>query len=232
MLEIKDLYASYGKLEILKGVNMKVKKGEIVALIGPNGAGKSTVLKSVFGIVPKRKGIVIFKGENIIKRKPNEIVSKGISFVPQGRIVFPSLTVLENLEMGAYIRKDDYSKDLEHVFSLFPILKERKKQKASLLSGGQQQMVALGRALMLNPELILLDEPSLGLDPKTMNLIFEKIKEINKQGTTLLIVEQNAHKVLQIADRGYVLDLGKERLEGKGKDLLKDKRVQKLYLGW
>jgi len=232
ILEIKNLEAAYGKLEILHGVNMKVYPGEIVSIIGPNGAGKSTALKSVFGLLKQRKGEIIFDGKNIMKLRPEQIVREGITFVPQGRSVFPSLTVLENLKLGAYIRTDDITMDIEAVFRKFPRLKERQDQKAGLLSGGEQQMVSIGRALMVKPKLILLDEPSLGLSPKMKQLIFEKIVEINKaDGVSVLVVEQNARLSLKLSDRAYVLELGRNKLEGKGTDLLHDEKVKHLYLG-
>ena len=231
MLEIQNLESWYDKVQILHGVNMVVEHGEVVSIIGPNGAGKSTVLKNVFGLIRKRKGTILFNGKDITKMQPNGIVKNGISYVPQGRSVFPSLTVLENLEMGAYIRNDKITKDIEYVFEKFPVLRERKDHKAGLLSGGEQQMVAIGRALMLEPKLMLLDEPSLGLSPKVKADIFKKIKEINKSGVTILIVEQNARMSLNMSDRAYVLELGRNKLEGAAADLAKDKRVQHLYLG-
>ncbi len=232
ILDIQNLDASYGKLQILHGVHLKVYTGEIVSIIGPNGAGKSTLLKSVFGLIRQRCGEIMFQGKNIMPLRPEQIVRKGITFVPQGRSVFPSLTVLENLKLGAYIRKDDLSADLKKVFEKFPRLRERQHQKAGLLSGGEQQMLAIGRALMVKPKLILLDEPSLGLSPKTKQLIFEKIVEINKaDGVSVLVVEQNARLSLKLSDRAYVLELGKNKLEGRGKDLLHDEKVGHLYLG-
>lgn len=231
MLKITGLDAWYGKIQILHKVNVEVKDGEIVSIIGPNGAGKSTLLKSIFGLVGKRAGKIIFKGKDLSKTSISNIVRKGICYVPQGRSVFPSLTVKENLEMGGITRKAGVKKQLNQIFGKFPILKERKNQKAGLLSGGEQQMLALGRALMLNPKLLLLDEPSLGLSPKIKQQIFEKILEINRDGIAVLIVEQNARLSLKMSDRAYVLETGRNKLHGKGKDLLKDKRVQKLYLG-
>ncbi len=231
ILQIQDLESWYGKTQILNSINIHVNKKEIVSIIGPNGAGKSTVLKNVFGIVAKRKGSILFENKNIIKMKPNEIVKIGISYVPQGRSVFPTLTVQENLQLGAFIRKDAIESDLNKIYEKFPILEERKNQKAGLLSGGEQQMVAIGRALMLKPKLMLLDEPSLGLSPKIKKEIFEKIKEIRDSGVTILLVEQNARMALEMSDRAYVLETGRNKLEGTGKELLKDKRVQHLYLG-
>jgi len=228
LLELKDVHAHYGKIKVLRGVNIKVKEGQIVALIGPNGAGKSTVLKSIFGLVPKVTGFILYDGKSILNNKPSEMINLGIGFVPQGRCVFPNLTVKENLELGAYILKGDLTKDLISVYQSFPILKHKENTRACLLSGGEQQMLAIGRALITKPKLVLLDEPSLGLAPKVSDFIFDKIQKLK---TTFLIVEQNAHKALKIADHAYVLDLGKEQFEGTGKSLLKDKRVNKLYLG-
>ncbi len=231
MLSIKNLHAGYNGLKVLKGIDVHVKPNEIVALIGPNGAGKSTVLKNVFGLVKKRKGEITFNHKNIINMQPDEIVKLGINYVQQGRSVFPSLTVHENIQLGAYIRKDNIENDLQEIYEKFPHLKERKNQKAGLLSGGEQQMVAIGRAMMLKPKVMLLDEPSLGLSPKIKKLIFDKIIEINKEGVSIIVVEQNARLSLEKSDRAYVLETGSNKLEGKGKDLLKDERVQKLYLG-
>ena len=233
ILEIKELEAGYGKLQILHGINLHVNEKEIVAIIGPNGAGKSTVLKSIMSLVNKSKGTIEFNTKHITKHKTHKIVQEGISLVPQGRIVFQSLTVQENLEMGGFLIKDknELKKRIEELYEFFPILKTKKNQKASFLSGGQQQMVSIARSLILRPKLLLMDEPSLGLAPKTIHEVFEKIKEIkNKLGTTILIVEQNAHKALEICDRCYVLDQGKVALEGTSK-LAKDPRVKKLYLG-
>lgn len=231
LLQIQNLESWYDKLQILNGINIHVNKGEIVSIIGPNGAGKSTVLKSIFGIVKKRKGQIIFDGQNIIHMQPDEIVKIGISCVPQGRPVFPTLTVHENLQLGAYIRKDAIEEDLDYVYESFPRLKERKGQRVGLLSGGEQQMVAIGRSLMLKPKLLLLDEPSLGLSPKIKREIFERIVEIRNNGVTILLVEQNARMALEMSDRAYVLETGRNKLEGTGKELLHDKRVQHLYLG-
>ena len=230
ILDIKNLQAWYEKIKILHGVNVHVYEGEIVSIIGPNGAGKSTLLKSIFGIT-HREGDILFCGESIMILEPRQLVEKGIAYIPQGRAIFSSLTVLENLELGAYVKRGCMEKNIERMFKLFPVLRERQKQKAGLLSGGEQQMVALARTLMMNPILILLDEPSLGLSPKMKRLIFEKIAEIKKTGVTILLVEQNARMSLEYSDRAYVLELGKNRLEGSGTELLNDKRVQQLYLG-
>jgi len=230
-IEIKKLNAWYGKVQILHDVSIHLNKGEIVSIIGPNGAGKSTLLKSIFGLVGKRQGLVEFEGKKLSGADPSLIVRKGICYVPQGRSVFPSLTVKENLEMGGFTAKGDIRKRLNDIYLKFPILKQRRNQKAGLLSGGEQQMLSLGRALMLNPKVLLLDEPSLGLSPKIKQEIFDKIIEVNKEGISLLIVEQNARMSLKMSDRAYVLELGRNKLSGDGKKLLKDKRVQKLYLG-
>ncbi|MBW3014585.1 ABC transporter ATP-binding protein [Candidatus Woesearchaeota archaeon] len=231
MLTIKDLDSWYGKIQVLHTVKMHIDPGEIVSIIGPNGAGKSTILKNIFGLIEKRNGKIFFDSKNIIKKRPEDITRLGITYVPQGRSVFPNLTVHENLEMGGFIRNDDLSEDLDYIYKKFPRLKERQDQKAGLLSGGEQQMVAIGRALMLKPKLLLLDEPSLGLSPQMKSLIFEKIIEINSDGVAMFIVEQNAKMSLKISDRAYVLELGKNKLQGKGKDMLKNKDVAKLYLG-
>ena len=232
LLQIKQLESWYGSLQILHSVNLHINDGEIVSIIGPNGAGKSTVLKNIFGLVPKNNGSILFHGKEIRKMKPHDIIHLGISYVPQGRSVFPSLTVLENLEMGAYIVEKNIHEKLTYVFQLFPVLKQRQNQPAGLLSGGEQQMVAIARALMVQPQLMLLDEPSLGLSPKIKELIFKTLVEINlKHKVTMLIVEQNAKISLACSHRAYVLELGKNKLEGSGKELLHDKRVQKLYLG-
>ena len=230
ILEIKNLEAWYGKMQILHGVNVNVKEGDVVSIIGPNGAGKSTVLKSIFGLTT-RKGEIIFDGKDIIKMNPENIASLGISYVPQGRSVFSSLTVEENLELGVYIKKVNVEEKLEEIYERFPRLKERRKVKTGLLSGGEQQMVAIGRSLISYPRLILLDEPSLGLSPKIKRMIFDKVKDIRELGITILVVEQNARMALEVSERAYVLEAGKNRLDGRGKELLKDKRVQHLYLG-
>ena len=232
ILEIKDLEAGYGKFRVLEGVDIKLKPGEIVALIGPNGAGKSTVLKSVFGLTTIYKGKIIYRDKDITKLRTSELVSLGISYVPQGRQVFSSLTVKENLEMGAFITKDKavIAKKTEEIFKKFPVLGEKKHDYAFTLSGGQQQMLAMGRALMQSPRLLLLDEPSLGLAPKTMKEIFERIIEINKEGTAILIVEQNAKKAMSIAHRTYVLEDGKVALTGD-RDIVNNPKIKKIYLG-
>lgn len=234
MLQIKNLTAGYGGPIVLKNVDMEVNEKEIVTIIGPNGAGKSTILRSIFGITKIEKGSSIkYIAEELIGLKPEKVVQRGICYVPQGRSVFPSMTVEENLEMGAFIRsdKDKIAEQMQYVYKKFPRLKERRHQKSKTLSGGEQQMVAIGRALMLNPELLLLDEPSLGLAPKIIAEVFEKLQEIRDSGTSILMVEQNANQALEISDRGYVLELGKNRYKGTGKELLKDPKVGELYLG-
>jgi branched-chain amino acid transport system ATP-binding protein len=253
ILELKNIVSGYGKIEVLHGISLKVKKNEFITIIGPNGAGKTTTLNAILGLVDIWSGYILFKGKDITKRKSDyssiegiiqniigyntfstdQIIKKGISIVPQGRAIFPSLTVQENLEMGAFIRSDTegVKKDMEKVFQKFPILQERKNQRAGSMSGGEQQTLAVGRGLMLNPDVLILDEPSLGLAPKIVNLIMEKISEINKTGTTIVLVEQNARMALEFADRCYVLEMGQVRLEGSGKDLLNDDRVKKIYLG-
>ncbi len=233
ILEVRDLHAAYGKIQILHGVALEVRRSELVSIIGPNGAGKSTALKSVVGLLPPTRGQVRFGGEDITGLRADRVLRRGLAYVPQGRIVFPQMTVLENLEMGAFT-VDDPAKvaaALERVYALFPILGERQKQNAGTLSGGEQQMLAISRALMVDPSLIVLDEPSLGLSPKFVGLVFEKILEMKAAGLTMLMVEQNAAKALSVADRAYVLELGRNRFEGPGRDLLNNPDVKRLYLG-
>jgi len=231
ILKAEKIIAGYTEVDILHDVHIGVNSGEIVSVIGPNGAGKSTLLKTIFGILKPRQGKVTLKEEDITGLKPERIARKGISYVPQVNNVFPSLTIMENLEMGAFIRNDDYGQRLEEMFELFPLLKSRRKQKAGQLSGGQRQMVAMGRALMLDPEVLLLDEPSAGLAPLIVADIFEKIVEINAAGVSMIIVEQNAREALKMAHHGYVLATGKNVLDGSGKDLLANEEVGRLYLG-
>ncbi|MEZ4087764.1 MAG: ABC transporter ATP-binding protein [Candidatus Gracilibacteria bacterium] len=233
MLTIQNLTANYGGPDILKNVNIHVKEGEIVTIIGPNGAGKSTVLKSIFGMTNIVEGKINFYEENMVGVKTADVIKRGICYVPQGRSVFPSLTVEENLEMGAFIRSDKakVKKDLHYVYEKFPKLYQRRHQKTKTMSGGEQQMVSIGRALMLQPQLLLLDEPSIGLAPKIVAEVFEKCEEIKQSGTAVLMVEQNANIALEYSDRGYVLELGENRLEGTGKELLSNKKVGELYLG-
>ena len=233
MLNIKNLTAGYGGPSILHQVNIHVNEGEIVTIIGPNGAGKSTVLKSIFGLTKLSEGSITYFAEDLIGVKTADVISRGICYVPQGRSIFQSLTVEENLEMGAYIRKDKKTlqQDLAYVYEKFPKLYPLRHRKTKLLSGGEQQMVAIGRALMLQPKLLLLDEPSIGLAPKIIKEVFAKCIEIKKTGTAILMVEQNANIALEYSDRGYVLELGKNRLEGTGQELLSNKMVGELYLG-
>ena len=233
LLEAQGISAGYGRIDILHDVSLHVRAGEIVSVIGPNGAGKSTAFKTIVGFLPARKGRVVFNGESIAGLRPDQVLRRGLAYVPQGRIVFPQMTVLENLEMGAYIERDAsrIAAALVRVYALFPILGERRRQKAGTMSGGEQQMVAIGRALMTSPQLIMLDEPSLGLSPKFVTLIFDKLVEMKRAGFTLMIVEQNATRALAIADRGYVLELGQNRFEGPGPQLLQDPDVKRLYLG-
>jgi ABC-type branched-subunit amino acid transport system ATPase component len=233
LLEAEGISAGYGKIDILHDVSLHVREGEIVSVIGPNGAGKSTAFKTIVGFLAARTGRVVFKGESIAGLRPDQVLRRGLAYVPQSRIVFPQMTVLENLEMGAYIERDAsrIAAALARVYALFPILAERRRQKAGTMSGGEQQMVAIGRALMTSPQLIMLDEPSLGLSPKFVTLIFDKLVEMKRTGFTLMIVEQNAARALAIADRGYVLELGQNRFEGPGRQLLDDPDVKRLYLG-
>ncbi|NSW83832.1 MAG: ABC transporter ATP-binding protein [Syntrophothermus sp.] len=233
MLRIDNINVYYGAIHALKNVSLEVEAGAIVTLIGANGAGKTTTLKTISGILHPRSGSVIFENRDITKLPPQAIVGLGICQVPEGRRIFPSMSVLENLEMGAYLRKDKQGikTDMEMVFSRFPRLEERKKQIAGTLSGGEQQMLAIGRALMARPRLMLLDEPSMGLAPLLVREIFDIIKDINSQGTTILLVEQNAHMALSIADKAYVLETGEIVLEGAARDLMESEEVKKAYLG-
>ena len=233
MLEVKGIDVYYGAIHALKGLSLEVEEGSIVTLIGANGAGKTTTLKSISGLLRPRNGTIMFKGRDISKVAPEKIVGLGISQVPEGRRVFATMTVLENLEMGAYLRKDKkgIESDLENVFTRFPRLKERRKQTAGTLSGGEQQMLAIGRALMARPELMLMDEPSMGLAPLLVKEIFEIIKDINARGTTILLVEQNANMALSIANRAYVIETGEIVLEGTAEQLINSEEVKKAYLG-
>lgn len=233
MLEVKDLHVHYGVIEALKGVSIQVEEGQIVALIGANGAGKTTLMQAISGVIKKSGGDILFLGQDIYKASPQKIVKDGLSQVPEGRRVFTGLSVYENLMMGAYLRKDKKAieEDLWKVYNQFPILEQRKNQDASTLSGGEQQMLAMGRALMARPRLLLLDEPSMGLAPILVKEIFSIIEEINKTGTTVLLVEQNARMALSIADYAYVLETGNVVLEGKGSELAASEEIQKAYLG-
>lgn len=230
-LKVDNLSVSYGGIQAVKGVSLQVEKGKIVTLIGANGAGKSTILRTIAGIVPAQSGSVSFEGKPITGLPAYEIVQRGITLVPEGRRVFPNLTVLENLKIGAYLRKDDLSEDLAYVHGLFPRLKERGWQLAGTLSGGEQQMLAVGRALMSRPKVIMMDEPSLGLAPLVVKGIFDIIKEINKQGVTVLLIEQNANMALKTANTGYVLETGRITLAGTGRELLANESVKAAYLG-
>lgn len=232
LLQVEDVYAGYIQdLDILQGVNFKIHPGELVAVIGPNGAGKSTLAKTIFGLLTPHRGRINFKGENIAGLKSNQIVQRGMCYVPQIANVFPSLTVEENLEMGAFTRSTSLKPLKQQIFDTFPILAERRRQRAGTLSGGERQQLAMGRALMLQPDLLLLDEPSAALSPLLVNSVFERIQQINQTGTAIVLVEQNARKALAMADRGYVLDTGRDRFEGPGPDLLNDPKVGELYLG-
>ncbi len=233
MLEVKNLSVHYGMIQAVRNVDFKVNEGEIVSLIGANGAGKSTILKTLSGLIHPSEGEIVYLGENIASTSAKKIVEKGLVQVPEGRHVFPGLTVKENLELGAFLRKDKegIQKDMEAVFERFPILKERKDQDAQTLSGGEQQMLAMGRALMSRPKLLLLDEPSMGLAPIFIREIFKIIQEIQKTGTTVLLIEQNAKMALSISNRAYVLETGSVVLSGTGQELLESDEIQKAYLG-
>lgn len=233
LLKVTDLVVSYGGIEALKGISFDVDQGQIVTLIGANGAGKSTTLRTIAGLVRPREGRVFFEGRDITDYGTQKIVETGIAMVPEGRRVFPNLTVLENLRIGAYLRKDRevIAQDIEYIYDLFPRLRERSWQLAGTLSGGEQQMLAVGRALMSRPKLMMMDEPSLGLAPLVVQDIFSIIKEINRQGVTILLIEQNANMALRIADRGYVLETGRISMTGTGMELLNDESVKAAYLG-
>ena len=231
ILKIKDLKVNYGGIEAVKGVSFDVPEGEIVTLIGANGAGKSSTLRAIAGLVKPAAGSIEFNGEDLTAKEPNAIVSKGITLVPEGRKIFPDLTVLENLKIGAYLRNDDLTEDLNWVYDLFPRLKERSWQEGGTLSGGEQQMLAVGRALMSRPKIIMMDEPSLGLAPIIVRGIFDIIKEINARGVTVLLIEQNANMALKTAHAGYVLETGRITMSGTGAQLLADEKVKAAYLG-
>lgn len=233
MLEVKDLEVYYGMIQAIKGISFEVNKGEVIALIGANGAGKTTTLHTITGLLSPKKGSVMFEGKDITKIPAHKIVSMGMAHVPEGRRVFADLSVYENLKLGAYTRKDkeNLNKDLESIYERFPRLAERKNQSAGTLSGGEQQMLVMGRALMSKPSIILMDEPSMGLSPILVNEIFDIIESISKSGTTVLLVEQNAKKALSIADRAYVLETGKIVTSGKASELLENDSIKKAYLG-
>jgi neutral amino acid transport system ATP-binding protein len=233
VLSTEEIVAGYTpEVDILHGVDMEVREGEIVTMVGPNGAGKSTVMKTIFGLLDPREGRVLLRGEEITGSAPHTITRKGVSYVPQLDNVFPSLTVEENLELGALAgRGDGVGEQMERMFELFPRCAERRRQAAGTMSGGERQMVAMARALMPNPQILLLDEPSAGLAPAFVDAIFEKVVEVNRSGVTILMVEQNARRALEMSDRGYVLDLGRNRFEGPGRELIEDPKVAELYLG-
>ena len=231
MLKIEHLSVNYGGIEAVRDISFEVPEGAIITLIGANGAGKSTTLRSIAGLLKPKSGSITYNGEELIGKPTDQIVGRGITLVPEGRHVFPDMTVLENLKIGAYLRKDNLTKDIKWVYELFPRLEERSWQAAGTLSGGEQQMLAVGRALMSKPKVIMMDEPSLGLAPIILQGIFDIIKEINRQGVTVLLIEQNANMALHIADIGYVLETGQITMSGPGKELLQNDDVKKAYLG-
>jgi branched-chain amino acid transport system ATP-binding protein len=231
LLEVSDIHAHYGSIEALKGVSLEVGEGEVVTLIGSNGAGKSTTLRSISGLTPASSGTVAFDGEEITRVPAHDVVGRGIALSPEGRHVFPRMTVRENLDLGAYLRGREVQEDFDRVYDLFPRLKEREKQKAGTMSGGEQQMLAIGRALMARPKLLMLDEPSMGIAPILVQRIYETITEINKSGVAILLVEQNANYALEISNRGYVLETGRIALKGESSALRDDPEVQRAYLG-
>ena len=231
ILEIKNLSVRFGGIRAVNDISMDVEEGKIVTLIGANGAGKSTILRSVSGIVKPQAGEILFRGQNLLGLSPDRIVSQGVTLIPEGRRVFPNLTVLENLKIGAYLRKGKLDDDIEYVYSLFPRLKERSWQFAGTLSGGEQQMLAVGRALMAKPQLVMMDEPSLGLAPLVVRDIFRIIETINKSGITVLLIEQNANMALKVAHKGYVIETGSITMTGTGTELLADEKVKEAYLG-
>jgi len=230
---VHDVFAGYGKIEVLHGVNVRVGRGELVSLIGPNGAGKSTVLKAVTGFAPPRSGMVTFDGRDVTGMRADRLVPLGLSYVPQGRISFPSMSVQENLDMGAFQVRDTVARQasMERVYSLFPRLAERRGQIAGTMSGGEQQMLAIGRGLMISPKLMLLDEPSLGLAPRYVTLVFETLAALKREGLSMVVVEQNAAQSLALSDRAYLLELGRNKLEGTGAELLENPETRRLYLG-
>jgi branched-chain amino acid transport system ATP-binding protein len=233
LLELKSIDAGYGRIQILHEVSLEVRKDEVVCVIGPNGAGKSTTFKVIMGFINYLGGEITFGGNNIVGFRPDQILGQGLGYVPQGRIVFNQMTVKENLEMGAYIERDSKKvKDsMDFVFTLFPRLAERQKQLGGTMSGGEQQMLAMGRALMTRPKMLMIDEPSLGLSPRFVSEVFELIVSLAKEGLTIMVVEQNATRALEISDRGYVLELGRNRFEGTGQELLNNQDVRRMYLG-
>jgi branched-chain amino acid transport system ATP-binding protein len=233
LLALRDVQAGYGSIQILHGVSLQVNAGEVVSVIGPNGAGKSTTFKAIMGFITYLGGEIVFDGRSLIGQRPDRILALGLGYVPQGRVVFSQMTVRENLEMGAYLERDrtKITASMEYVFSLFPRLGERRRQLAGTMSGGEQQMLAMGRALMMRPRMMMLDEPSLGLSPRLVDEVFDKIVAMARSGLTTMLVEQNAARALEVSDRGYVLELGRNRFEGTGRALLDNPEVRTLYLG-
>jgi neutral amino acid transport system ATP-binding protein len=231
ILRVEDVISGYGSMEVLHGLSLKVEEGEIVSVLGPNGAGKTTLLRTIFGVVRPWKGKIYYKGEDISDLPAERIAQMGMAYIPQEYNIFPSLTVQENLEMGAFIREDDISPRMEEIYELFPDLTDRRKSRAGQLSGGMRQMLAIGRALMLNPELLLLDEPSTGLAPFLVDAIFDRVKNLNEQGVTVFLVEQNAAKALHSSDRAYILEGGEKKAEGSAQEILEDAEIGRLYLG-
>lgn len=232
LLELHDVVAGYDEVEVLRGVSLTVRAGEIVCIIGANGAGKSTLLRTVFGMVPARAGAIRFAGDDIANRPPTHVLRRGVGYVPQGRCNFPAMSVEENLEMGAYLRRDaDVRKDIDAMLERFPMLAGKRHELAGTLSGGQQQILEMAIALLLHPRLLMVDEPSLGLDPRMVEVAFETLLAINRAGTTILMVEQNAKKALSVSHRGFVLELGRNRFEGTGRELLDNADVRRHYLG-
>ena len=232
ILEVLDLFSGYGEIEVLKGVSLEIKAGEIASIIGANGAGKSTLLKTVFGLVRARQGSILFDGQEIANKRPTDVLQLGLSYVPQGRCNFPAMSVRDNLEMGAYIRADrEVRNDIENMFERFPILKDRREGMAGNMSGGEQQILEMAMALLLHPKLIMIDEPSLGLDPQLVELVFEAILRVKAEGTTIMMVEQNAKKALSISDHAVVLVLGRKGFEGSGEEIANNEEVRRHYLG-
>jgi branched-chain amino acid transport system ATP-binding protein len=233
LLELRDVQAGYGSIQILHGVSLHVNAGEVVSVIGPNGAGKSTTFKVIMGFIEHLGGAITFEGKSLVGQRPDGVLALGLGYVPQGRVVFATMTVRENLEMGAYLERDKarLAQSMDFVYSLFPRLYERRRQMAGTMSGGEQQMLAMGRALMMRPKMMMLDEPSLGLSPRFVDEVFDKIVDLARGGLTVMLVEQNAARALEISDRGYVLELGRNRFEGSGRALLDDPEVRTMYLG-
>jgi branched-chain amino acid transport system ATP-binding protein len=233
LLALRDVQAAYGSIQILHGVSLHVDPGEVVSVIGPNGAGKSTTFKIIMGLITYLGGEIVFDGRSLVGERPNRVLGRGLGYVPQGRVVFTQMTVVENLEMGAYLERDraKIQQAMDYVFTLFPRLGERRRQLAGTMSGGEQQMLAMGRALMMRPRMTMLDEPSLGLSPRFTDEVFDKIVELARGGLTVMLVEQNAARALEISDRAYVLELGRNRFEGTGRALLANPEVRQMYLG-